>query len=54
MATKQVKRLLTHFCRRCGYEWTPRVPLPALCPKCKSRFWYEARPGDHGRAKGAS
>jgi predicted Zn-ribbon and HTH transcriptional regulator len=26
-------------CLRCGYKWTPRVSLPAVCPSCKRRNW---------------
>jgi len=22
-------------CPRCGYTWTPRVPNPKECPRCK-------------------
>lgn len=27
-------------CLKCGWVWLPRVDwLPAMCPKCKSRYW---------------
>ncbi len=26
-------------CLRCGYKWTPRVSIPAVCPSCKRRNW---------------
>lgn len=28
------------YCRKCKYEWTPRVEQPRECPCCKSRLWY--------------
>ncbi len=27
-------------CSRCGYEWTPKVPSPKECPRCKTRLDY--------------
>ena len=30
-------RLLT--CRRCGYQWTPIVAEPKICPACKQYAW---------------
>jgi DNA-directed RNA polymerase subunit RPC12/RpoP len=34
-------------CSRCGYEWTPKVPSPKECPRCKVRLDYkvQAPPG---------
>lgn len=29
----------TCTCRRCGATWTPRVPDPVACPRCKSARW---------------
>lgn len=26
-------------CKRCGYEWIPRVEKPKTCSACKSRYW---------------
>ena len=26
-------------CRKCGYQWVPRVENPAECPKCKTYKW---------------
>jgi len=26
-------------CKKCGYEWVPRVENPKECPNCKSRYW---------------
>jgi len=26
-------------CKKCGYEWVPRVDDPVECPDCKSRNW---------------
>lgn len=23
-------------CEKCGWTWTPRVPNPRVCPKCKT------------------
>lgn len=31
-------------CKRCGWEWIPRVPNPAVCPNCKHRDWDEDKP----------
>lgn len=25
-------------CKRCGYEWAPRVKVPKACPRCKTRL----------------
>lgn len=25
-------------CKKCGYEWTPRVEKPKECPDCKTRI----------------
>ena len=38
-------------CDRCGHEWAPRqslsastvIPLPKVCPKCKSPYWNTPR-----------
>jgi len=28
------------YCKRCGYEWYPRVTSkPVMCPACKTRYW---------------
>jgi len=26
-------------CRMCGYQWTPRISLPRVCPGCGSQRW---------------
>jgi predicted Zn-ribbon and HTH transcriptional regulator len=27
-------------CKRCGHAWLPRqLKAPAMCPRCKSRYW---------------
>lgn len=27
-------------CKRCEYEWNPRIPnLPKCCPRCKNPNW---------------
>lgn len=26
-------------CLRCGYEWTPKIQAPKVCPSCKSHVW---------------
>lgn len=26
-------------CKRCNYEWEPRVDNPKACPECKRRDW---------------
>jgi predicted Zn-ribbon and HTH transcriptional regulator len=32
-------------CKRCGYEWTPRINAKdvKMCPACKSRLFREPR-----------
>ena len=37
------KRILK--CLRCGWEWFPRVELPACCSACKSYSWNKPREG---------
>jgi len=34
-------KLVKLTCLRCGYEWLPRVPSPAVCPRCKCRDYDE-------------
>jgi len=32
-------------CKRCDMEWLPRIEgRPAMCPRCKSRYWDQERP----------
>ena len=32
-------------CNRCGLDWLPRIEgRPAMCPRCKSRYWDQERP----------
>ena len=31
--------LVKMVCKRCGYEWTPRVEQVRQCPKCRSVKW---------------
>ena len=31
--------LYTLKCIRCNNVWTPRVPNPVVCPKCKRPYW---------------
>ena len=30
-------------CKKCGFEWTPLVDAPKVCPSCKSYKWKEER-----------
>lgn len=30
-------------CVKCGYEWTPRIPNPPTCPKCRSIKWKDLK-----------
>lgn len=36
----------TQTCKRCGYEWTPRIDISKIksCPDCKSRRWRITKP----------
>ena len=34
----------TLVCRRCGYEWEPRVQNPVACPGCCSLCWNKPIP----------
>lgn len=29
-------------CKRCDYEWVPRVKHPTVCPHCGSPYWDKA------------
>jgi predicted Zn-ribbon and HTH transcriptional regulator len=29
------------LCKKCNYEWEPRVENPKSCPRCKYRLDYE-------------
>jgi len=35
--------LPTMECKRCHHKWTPRVPNPRECPRCKSPYWDKER-----------
>ncbi len=36
---KRKDRKMLH-CKRCGYDWFPRKGVPpALCPRCRNRYW---------------
>lgn len=26
-------------CKKCNFDWIPRVIVPRSCPQCKSRYW---------------
>jgi len=40
----EITKLPTYSCKRCGHSWYPRKDrIPTICPKCKSRLWYEKR-----------
>lgn len=30
-------------CQKCEYSWTPRVPDPVTCPRCKNPDWKNIR-----------
>ena len=30
-------------CKRCSYEWVPRIISVKVCPKCKSPYWDKER-----------
>ena len=40
---KQKAKIYEADCKRCQYEWNPRVPDPKVCPKCGSRHWAEPK-----------
>ena len=31
-------------CKRCNYEWNPRLERVRICPKCKSKNWDKEKP----------
>ena len=33
--------LVKFKCKKCGWEWTPRVEKPKVCPNCQKRKWDE-------------
>ena len=33
-------------CKKCGYEWFPRVDNPKACPRCHSPYWDKEKRGD--------
>jgi len=36
--------LRIHRCLRCDHEWASRLErLPAVCPKCNSRYWNQRK-----------
>lgn len=40
------------ICKRCGYEWPPRInTLPKRCPACQSRYWNKERRNKQGGEK---
>ena len=41
---KTIKELKILTCKRCGYQWVPRIVLkPSRCAKCKSMYWDDDR-----------
>lgn len=26
-------------CKRCGWQWIPRIETITMCPRCKSKLW---------------
>lgn len=32
-----------HECKKCKYEWFPRVEKPKQCPNCKTQIKYETK-----------
>ena len=43
LAQQFVRSLKTYTCLRCGHTWTPRLPQPKVCPKCKSKVWFKPK-----------
>ncbi len=40
MEVEMPKSYVTRLrCKRCEYKWVPRIPSPAVCPKCHSPYW---------------
>lgn len=39
ISNNQRMKLPKAKCVKCGHEWTPRVDIVAMCPKCKTRKW---------------
>lgn len=33
------QELPEYQCKRCLHQWTPRIPNPTVCPRCKSAYW---------------
>lgn len=40
-------------CAKCRHAWTPRIPAPMECPKCKNRNWQKPSKTTRGDAKKA-
>ena len=38
----------TVTCPKCAHGWTPRLPNPRVCPKCK-RYLTDQKPADEGK-----
>lgn len=30
-------------CKKCGWQWFPRIENPKECPNCHSKFWNVGR-----------
>lgn len=41
--TKDIPKLPTLKCQRCGNTWIPRTENPKNCPKCHSPYWNKPR-----------
>jgi predicted Zn-ribbon and HTH transcriptional regulator len=39
----KIFKLPTAHCNQCEWEWTPRISLIGVCPKCKSPYWNQPK-----------
>jgi len=51
MEGKDMVKLPTVKCNRCGHEWIPRVENPKWCAKCRSPYWNKKRVRNVGEKK---
>ena len=36
-------------CKRCGFEWIPRIVNPKACPNCKRYDWDTKKENKNGK-----
>lgn len=39
MSQRRKTKMVLTKCKRCGYEWIPKVAVVILCASCRSPYW---------------